>query len=181
MNRMIIGLALTPLAVVPACGGAEESSDTAEARGEEQAATAEQSFTVWLDPATTAESVIPQIVAAARGPLAAVCEEHSGVSVRIVHPLASGWVDVSCASALAGDGATGEASAALVSDEEDGPVGEARQPFFSPIGATCTLLGLGLTAVTAYGCERNYPHSRECPWLSTVGSWAIPIAVCSLF
>jgi hypothetical protein len=49
-----------------------------------------QSFEVQLSRDVTAETVIPAIVEAARGQLAAVCEVTPGVAFRISNPLALG-------------------------------------------------------------------------------------------
>jgi hypothetical protein len=141
-----------------------------------------KSFAVRLDRATTADNVIPQIVAAGHEQLDAACEAaQPGASVRIFNPLASGaYQDVSCASVLGGDGSTGEASAALVSNVSDEPIGTAPQKL-TPLAIVCVLGGLAVNAITQYGCERNYPNDLACPWVSTVGSWGFSSAVCSLF
>jgi hypothetical protein len=97
------------------------------------------SFTVPLDPETTDENMTPQIVAAGRGPIAAMCEAVPDASVRIFSPLASGaYEDISCASVLDRGESTGEASAALLTDEGDGPIGTAQQRW-SPFGLGCTI------------------------------------------
>jgi hypothetical protein len=164
---------MVAFAVVPACGGVEESSEAGAANA------APQSFTVGLDPATTAENVIPRIVAAGSTHLATVCEEHPDASVRILNPLVSGaYADVSCGSVLDGDGATGAASAALVIDASDGPVGEAKQRL-GPISAVaCLIAGAGTGLFTRYAlCPhgRTERDRRNCEDTGLWGSIAIGV------
>lgn len=157
MNRKIATAGIAALVAVAGCGGSEESNAGGVPHGEEQAATAPQDFTVELDRSTTAESVIPQIVTAGHDQLVAACEAKSAASVRILNPLASEeYADVSCASVLGDDRVTGEARAALVTDEIDGPIGEAQQRI-GPISLmACGIAGIGTSLFTRYAlCPRG--------------------------
>jgi hypothetical protein len=173
MGRRMLTAAMVAFAAVPACGGAEESSEAGAAHGGEEADNAPQSFTVRLDSETTAENVIPQIVIAGRGQLAAMCEAaQPGAWVRILNPLASGaYTDVLCTSVLDGDGPTGEASAALVSDESDGPIGTVQQKW-SPFGLACSVLTMGAGLVASYAlCPRatNPDDKKNCDYVTAGG------------
>lgn len=133
-SKIVLPMAI--LAIVSGCGDGERSSNAEAAHGVEQA---DISFPVPLHPATTEENITPQIVAAGHGQIAAMCEAEPGASVRIFSPLASGaYEDISCVSVLDGDEGTGEASAALVTDENDGPIGTAQQKL-SPFTVVCGL------------------------------------------
>jgi hypothetical protein len=133
------------------CGGEEESSELGTPYGRDEADNASQSFAVRLDRATTEENVIPRILAAGHDQLVAACEAKPAASVRILNPLASEeYADVSCASVLGDGSTTGEARAALVTDEIDGPIGEAQQRI-GPISAlACGIAGIGTTLFTRY-------------------------------
>jgi hypothetical protein len=85
---------------------------------------------------------------------------------------------VPCSAALAGDGGTGEASAALVSDEEDGPTGEARQPI-GPISIwACAIASIGTGLFTYYAlCPqgRTERARRRCDKTGLWGSAGITL------
>lgn len=172
MHRKIAMVGVLVAVSAAGCGGAEESSEPGTPYGGDEADNAPQRFTVRLDRATTAENVIPQIVAAARGPLASMCEEHPGASLRIMNPLASeAYQDVPCTSVLGGDSATGEANAALVSDENDGPIGTVQQKW-SPFGLVCSALTIGSSLVANYAlCPKaiNPTDEKHCRWVSDGG------------
>jgi hypothetical protein len=160
-------------AAMPACGGVEESSEAGVPHA------APQSFTVGLDAATTTENVIPQILAGGRGQLAVMCEAaQPGASVRIFNPLVAGAsADVSCASVLDGDGSTGEASAALVSDESDGPIGTVQQKL-TPIGLGCGvfMLGAALYANHVLCAHPTAEQPDKCRLVSELGLGTLGVA-----
>lgn len=170
-------LVMAALAVVPGCGGAEQSSDA------ERHDIAPQSFVVELDRATTAEDAIPQILRAGRPQLATVCEEQPDASVRIFNPLASeAYTDVSCASVLDGSSATGEASAALHTDEKDGPTDEARQEIGPISFLMCGLFTGGTLLTTRYAIcprARNARSRQNCDDVGLWGGIAMGV-VCSI-
>jgi hypothetical protein len=154
-SKIVLPIAM--LAIVSGCGDVEQSSNAEAAHSVEQA---DSSFTVPLDPATTEESITPQIVAAGHGQIAAMCEAEPGASVRIFSPLASGaYEDISCASVLDGDEATRKASAALVTDENDGPIGTVQQRW-SPFGLGCTI-ATGLAYLFASHVLCDHPKAER--------------------
>jgi hypothetical protein len=178
MNRRIATVGMIVAVAAVGCGGADESGESGTPYGVEEADSARQTFTVRLDRATMAENIIPQIVAAARGQLAPMCEEHPGASLHIMNPHASeAYQDVPCTSVLGGDGATGEVSAALVSDEADGPIGTVQQKL-SPFTLACGLLvgGAGLFATYALCPAAKTPESaRNCGYVTNGGLFATGI------
>jgi hypothetical protein len=170
MKGRVYALAMGALALASACGGSEDAGE----------AEAPESFTVQLAPSATEEQATLEIVTAARSRLIDACATQPMASVRIVHPLASGWMDVPCASVLAGDGPTGAASAALVSDEE--AVGEARQPI-GPISVwACVIGGAATTLFTRYAlCPRGRTERarRNCEDTGLWGTIGISV-ICAL-
>src|SRR5262249_52928952 len=148
--------------------------DTGATRGQEPAEIAPQSFTVWMDPkTTTAENVVPRITAAAHGQLAAVCEgAEPGASVRIINPISGADGSVSCASLVDGDGATGEAGAALFDMESDAVLG------WTPVGLACGILTVGAGLVAAYAL---CPHAtkprdkKDCDYVTAGGFTTLSI------
>jgi hypothetical protein len=123
-----------------------------------------QSFAVQLSRDVTAETVIPAIVEAARGKLAAVCESTPGASVRVVNPLASGdFADVSCAAILSGAELAGESHQAFTSEPSDGPLGESQQSI-TPVGPIlCGLAALLWSTAAARACYNSRgPNSEFC-------------------
>jgi hypothetical protein len=172
MGRRMWTAGMVASVALPACGGAEESSEA----GATDAVP--QSFTVGLDPATTPENVIPQIVAAGHDQLAILCESRPDGSVRIVHPLASdAYTDVSCASVIDVDGSTGETSAAVVSKEPDEPIGTAQQKL-TPIGLGCGIfmLGAGLFANHVLCAHPRADQPDKCRLVSELGLGSLGVA-----
>jgi hypothetical protein len=154
-SKIVLPMAM--LAILSGCGDVEQTSNTEAVHGVEQA---DISFTVPLDPATTGENITPQIVAAGHGQIVAMCEAEPGASVRIFSPLAYGaYEDISCASVLDGDEATVEASAALVTDENDGPIGTVQQRW-SPFGLGCTV-ATGLAWLFASRVLCDHPKAER--------------------
>jgi len=162
---------IVALALMPACEGVEESS------GAGATATAPHSFTVTFEPGTTAKNVIPQMVATGREHLALACRDQADAVIRIMNPLASGdYVDVACSWVL-GDEATGEATAARVSGETDGPIGVAKQPW-SPFGLGCTI-ATGLAYLFASRVLCDHPRAeqpRACRNVTDAGFFGLGVA-----
>jgi hypothetical protein len=157
MNRKIATAGVIMAVAAVGCRGADESGESGTPYSVDEADNAPPSFAVRLDRATTVENVIPQILAAGHDQLVAACEAKLAASVRVLNPLASEeYADVSCASVLGDDSATGEARAALVTDEIDGPIGEAQQRI-GPISLmACGIAGIGTTLFTRYAlCPRG--------------------------
>jgi hypothetical protein len=179
MNRKFATVGIILVMAAVGCGGADESGEPGTPYNGDEAGNAPQSFTVRLDRGTTAENVIPQIVAAARGQLAPMCEEHPGASVRIFAPLASNaYTDVPCSSALADDGANGEASAALVISESDGSIGQAQQKLGPISFLMCGLFAGGSTLFTTYVLcprARTERDRANCGHVSAGGGFALGI------
>lgn len=117
-----------------------------------QTEAAPRTFKVQLRGGTTAETVIPAILASGHDQLAAACAGGQGEgSIRIFNPLDSReTIDVACSEILDG---TAETSAALTSNV-DGPIGTARQKW-SPFGLVCSALLLGATLAW------NWPWGQE--------------------
>jgi hypothetical protein len=81
-HLLLSGPLLTILAVAgPACVAADEPTSTAGASN---------TFEVPMTPHTTAETVIPQILAAGHDELASICAANPTASMRVFNPLASG-------------------------------------------------------------------------------------------
>jgi hypothetical protein len=147
------------LAAVVGCAADVAPLDTGDhgpAPGAEQASSAPQSFSVQLRGATTAETVIPALVAA--------CESTPGASVRVVNPLASGeFADVSCAAILGGAELAGESQQALTSGPSDGPIGEAQQSITPVAPIICGLAALIAATAGARACsDWRGPNSQFC-------------------
>jgi hypothetical protein len=135
----------TPLLVVLAVAG-PASAATDEPTTSPEASNA---FVALLPPTTTAETVIPQIVEAARDRLAAACVASPGASVRINNPLASGdYEDVACSTILEGGESIGQTGEALVSGGEH--LGQTQQKGIITTAA-CFAGGAALFLGTRYG------------------------------
>jgi hypothetical protein len=165
------------LAAVVGCAADVAPLDTGDhgpAPGAEQASSAPQSFAVQLRDATTAETVIPALVAAAHDQLAAACESTPGASVRVVNPLASGdFADVSCAAILGGTELAGESQQALTSGPSDGPLGEAQQSITPVAPIICGLAALIAATAGARACsDWRGPNSQFC----NVGNFGTNVA-----
>ena len=181
-SRIVVAIAA--LVGLPACGATEESSEASTERdSKEETAIVPQSFVVELDRTTTAEEAIPQLLKAARHQLAAACADYPMATIRVFNPLASGaYTDVPCASVLSGNDAAGEASAALMNDEVDGPIGTAQQRW-SPFGLTCSILTIGSGLVANWAlCPRvtNRRDERRCRIWSDAGFSSLGF-LCFLF
>jgi hypothetical protein len=138
-----------------------------------QAGTPPQAFALHLDNSTTAENVIPAIVAAAHDQLVSVCEGNSGASVRVINPLASGsFEDVQCSDIFGSSEITGQASAPLTGGGER--IGQTQQEW-SLVGLACSALVLGATLAWNWpgshaGC--NDPRAENpvgCQALTSIG------------
>jgi hypothetical protein len=162
---MMKPISLACLVLSGALGCAADIAPTATGDPEPAAEqTAEgQSFEVPLPRDSTAESVIPAILTAGHGELAAACATTPEASIRIMNPLASGaFNDVSCAKLLANEEPE-ETSAALVSDPAAERSGEARQPITPVGGVLCSLASLIAGAAAANACKQwRGPNSEFC-------------------
>lgn len=164
-----IGLALAALMGAPACGAADEATEVQADR--DGAEVPPRSFYLELDEATTAESVIPQILEAGRPELAAACADRPEAAIRILNPLDPGaFADVPCSSMLGGGV---EASAAPGSEGGDEPIAAAQQPW-SPFGLACGVLTLGSGLVSTFAlCPRaRTHHDRQGCDLLTAGGFS---------
>lgn len=105
-----------------------------------------------MTPSTTAETVIPQILAAGHDELASMCAVNPAASIRVFNPLASGsYADVTCSAILVGGESVERSSDALTSGNEH--IGQVQQEW-SPFGLVCSALVLGATLAW------NWPGSR---------------------
>jgi hypothetical protein len=153
LRTIKITAALACAAMLTGCAADTTTSDQGPADPRaEQADTRQQAFVIQLDASTTAESVIPAIVAAAHGKLVTVCAGNPGASVRVINPLASGsHEDVQCSDLLEGSETIGQASAPVANGGER--IGQAQQKW-SPVGLVCSALMFG--AALAW----NWPGSH---------------------
>ncbi|WP_437599817.1 hypothetical protein [Sorangium sp. So ce590] len=179
-----IALALAVLVGAPACGAPEEPSrGVEEDAGEEDAGPAPRSFVVALDRATTAESVIPQIVQAGRPELAAACADSPEALVRIFNPLDPGaFADVPCASVLHGGAVAEDTSPAPLFEEGDEPI-ETDQQALSPFSLGCAVFVLGSSLIATRAIcprARNPRDMKRCQNWSDAGFGGISI-MCAFF
>ena len=144
------------------------ATETTTDRGEPAAEA--RAFTLQLDAATTADTVIPAILAAGHDQLAAACEAAPGAAVRVANPLASGREAIVPCATLVGE--AGETSAALTRELDDGPIDEAQQKI-TPVGLACGVLTALLGAATTWSCEK-YPD-KICPWGTLGGTTTVGI------
>lgn len=184
LRTIKITAALACAAILTGCAADTTTSDQepADARAE-QADTRPQAFAIYLDDSTTAESVIPAIVAAAHDQLVTVCEGNPGASVRVVNPLASGsYEDAQCSDILGGSEMTGQVSAPVTNGGER--IGQAQQRW-SPVGLVCSALLLGATLVLNWpgshvGC--NDPRAENpvgCQRVTAIGGGTLGL-LCAL-
>lgn len=103
MQRLMMSLGFA--AALASCAADTTAPDQLPAQTAEAPATEPSAFTLWLDRATTAETAIPAIVAAAHQQLAAACERTPGAAVRILNPLASGSYQDVCNAGTFGSSA----------------------------------------------------------------------------
>ena len=129
-----------------------------------------------LSQATTAETVLPQIVEAGREQLATACATSPGASLRLANPLAEGsYEDIACSAILDGGESVGLTSEALTSGGEN--IGQVQQRW-SPIGLGCTIF-VGLAALIAnYGlCSRpGAEHPDACRYTADAGFFGLGVA-----
>lgn len=148
MGQRTIASAMAALTL--ACSACRDGAPP-DAEPLEPAGMAPQTFEIFLEDAPTADTVIPQIVAAAHERLATACADRSSVLVRIWNPLIPGsYTDVPCTEILGTGTAVSEAGKALARE----PTGEARGEW-SPVGLVCSLLMFG--AASAF----NWPWAKE--------------------
>lgn len=176
MNRKIATTGVILALAAVGCEGADESGESGTPYSVDKPDNAPRSFAVRLDRATTVENVIPQILAAGQDQLVAACEAKPTASVRILNPLVSEeYSDVSCASMLGDDSATGEARAALVTDEIDGQSGEAQQRVGPLSLMVCGIAGIGTSLFTRYALcpqgrtERDRRNCEDAGLWGTIG------------
>ncbi len=158
-------LRTTTIAVALACSAilAGCAADTTTTDQNTPSAAEPLAFMLWLDEATTAETVIPAIVTAGHAELTAACKVTPSGSIRITNPLASGAFEyVSCTSVLSGE-ETAATSAALSSEPGGERSGEARQPLTPIGGVLCGLASLIATTAAANECKKwRGPNSQFC-------------------
>ncbi|WP_437593362.1 hypothetical protein [Sorangium sp. So ce1000] len=163
LMRSWIAMATAALVGVQACGVPQEPSD-ADRDGTEDVEATPESFYVGLNPATTAESTIPQILKAGRPQLAAACADRPEASIRIFNPVDPGaYEDVSCASILYGSAAADEASYE--------PIGEVQQGIGPISFLMCGLFATGSTVFLRYAlCPRGRTE-RDRTRCNDTGLW----------
>lgn len=178
LRTITITAELACTAMLTGCAADTTTFDQGPAPAAEQPITEPQAFTLRLDSATTAETVIPAIMAVGHDQIAMACEANPGASIRIFNPLAPGdYADVPCTAILGDNESTGGTGAALTSDI-DGPIGQDRQKIGPISFLMCGLFAAGSTLALNYGV---CPHARtpkdrkNCGHVSNFGGAAITI------